>query len=83
MLDDFRLEWLCRRTCQMLNIERSIFVSMLERNNGFNEDLIDEFLHSDATIRERLYALIFYREDSRREVWQMFETLDDDDVDEV
>ncbi|CAF0910630.1 unnamed protein product [Adineta ricciae] len=82
MLDDFRLEWLCRRTCHMLNIERSIFVGMLERNNGFNEDLIEKFLHSDAMIRERLYALIFYREDSRREVWQMFETLDDDDIDE-
>ncbi|UJR10037.1 hypothetical protein I4U23_014260 [Adineta vaga] len=63
MLDDFRIEWLCRRTCQMLNIGRSTFIDMLERNND-------------------PYALIFYREDSTREVWQMVETIDEDDFDE-
>jgi len=82
MLDDFRIEWLCRRTCEMLNIDRSIFVDMLERNNGFNEDLIDKFLNMNTALHERSYALIFYREDSTREVWQMTEPIDDDDDDE-
>jgi hypothetical protein len=83
MLDDFRIEWLCRRTCEMLNIDRSIFIDMLERNNGFNEDLIDKFLNMNTGLHERSYALIFHREDSIREVWQLIETIDDDEFDEV
>jgi hypothetical protein len=79
MLDDFRLEWLCRRTCEMLNIDRSIFIDMLERNSGFNEDLIDEFLNMNTDLHERSYALIFHREDSTREIWRMIE----EDIDEV
>ncbi len=79
MLDDFRLEWLCRRTCEMLNIDRSIFIDMLERNSGFNEDLIDQFLNMNTDLHERSYALIFHREDSTREIWRMIE----EDIDEV
>ncbi|CAF3536030.1 unnamed protein product [Rotaria sp. Silwood1] len=82
MLDDFRLEWLCRRTCQMLNIDRSIFINMLERNNGFNEDLIDKFLTMNTALHERSYALIFHREDSKRDVWQMIETIDEEEFDD-
>ncbi|CAF0941568.1 unnamed protein product [Rotaria sordida] len=82
MLDDFRLEWLCRRTCQMLNIDRSIFIDMLERNNGFNEDLIDKFLTMNTDLHERSYALIFHREDSKRDVWQMIETIDEEELDD-
>ncbi|CAF3315011.1 unnamed protein product [Rotaria sp. Silwood2] len=67
MLDDFHLEWLCRRTCQMLNVDRSIFIDMLERNNGFNEDLIDKFLSMNTALHEKSYTLIFHREDSKRD----------------
>ena len=83
MLDDYRLEWLCCRTCDMLNVDRSIFLDMLERNSGFNEDLIDQFLNMHTDLHERSYALIFHREDSTREVWQMIEIIDDEDFDEV
>jgi hypothetical protein len=84
MIDDFRFEWLCRRTCQMLNVDRSIFLDMLERNNGFNEDLIDKFLNMNTGLHERSYALIFHRENSKREVWQMTETIDEEEeFDEV
>jgi hypothetical protein len=79
MLDDFRIEWLCRRTCDILHIDRSIFIDMLERNNGFNEDLIDQFFQMNAALHERSYALIFHREDSTREVWQMTKPIDDDE----
>ncbi|CAF4189294.1 unnamed protein product, partial [Rotaria sp. Silwood2] len=82
MLDDFRLEWLCRRTCQMLNVDRSIFIDMLERNNGFNEDLIDKFLSMNTALHERSYALIFHRDDSKRDVWQMIETIDEEELDD-
>ena len=82
MLDDFRLEWLCRRTCEMLNIDRGIFLDMLERNNGFNEDLIDTFLNINTDLHERLYALIFHCEDSIREVWQIAEMIDEEELEE-
>lgn len=83
MLDDFRLEWLCRRTCDMMNIDRSIFIDMLERNNGVNEDLIDQFLNMNTDLHERSYALIFHRKDSTREIWRMMEMINEDDIDEV
>ncbi len=83
MLDDFRLEWLCRRTCEMLNIDRSIFIDMLERNSGFNEDLIDKFLNMNTDLHERCYALIFHREDSIRKVWQIIEIIDEEEFDDV
>jgi len=83
MLDDFRIEWICRRTCEMFNIDRSIFVDMLERNNGFNEDLIDKFLNMNTALHERSYALIFHREDSTREIWQLIENIDEEEFDEV
>ncbi|CAF1502654.1 unnamed protein product [Adineta steineri] len=79
MLDDFRIEWICRRTCQMLNVDRSIFVDMLERNNGFNEDLIDKFLNMNTALHERSYALLFHREDSTRKVWQMIDSIDEEE----
>ncbi|CAF4411163.1 unnamed protein product [Rotaria sp. Silwood2] len=82
MLDDFRLEWLCRRTCQMLNVDRSIFIDMLERNNGFNEDLIDKFLSMNTALHERSYALIFHHEDSKRDIWQMIKTIDEEELDD-
>ncbi|CAF2893462.1 unnamed protein product [Rotaria sp. Silwood2] len=82
MLDDFHLEWLCRRTCQMLNVDRSIFIDMLERNNGFNEDLIDKFLSMNTALHERSYTLIFHHEDSKRDVWQMIETIDEEELDD-
>ncbi|CAF1029897.1 unnamed protein product [Rotaria magnacalcarata] len=83
MLDDFRVEWLCRRTCQMLNIDRSIFIDMLERHNGFNEDHIDKFLTTNTALHERSYALIFHREDSKREVWQLIETIDEEELNDL
>lgn len=83
MLDDFRIEWICYRTCELLNIDRSIFIDMLERNNGFNENLIDQFLNMNTTLHERSYALIFHREDSKREIWQLIESIDTDEFDEV
>jgi hypothetical protein len=52
---------------------------MLERNSGFNEDLIDQFLNMNTDLHERSYALIFHREDSTREIWRMIE----EDIDEV
>ena len=78
MLDDFRIEWLCQRTCQILNVTRSIFVEMLERNNGVNEELIDTFFNTDGA-----YALIFHCENSTRDVWRMVEVIDEDDVEEM
>ena len=79
MFDDFRLEWLCHRTCEMLNISRTIFHEMLERNNGFNEDLIETFLNMNTDLHERAYALIFHCEDSVRQTWQIVEMLDEDE----
>lgn len=83
MLDDFRLEWLCRQTCQMLKIDRSIFLDMLEENNGLNEDRIDKFFTMNTGLHERSYALVFYRQESKREVWQRIETTDEDEFDDV
>ena len=83
MLDDFRIEWLCQRTCQILNVTRSIFVDMLERNNGVNEELIDSFFSTNGAFHERSYALIFHCENSTRDVWRMVEMIDEDDVEEM
>ncbi len=66
----------------MMNIDRSIFIEMLERNSGVNEDLIDKFLNMNTDLHERAYALIFHREDSTREIWKMIETINDEDIDE-
>lgn len=83
MLDDLRVEWLCQRTCQLLNISRSIFVDLLERNQGANEDAIERFFNTNQTYPERSYALLFHCENSQRDVWQMMEMIDDDEIDEV
>ena len=82
-LDDFRLEWLCQRTCQVLNLNRTIFLEMLERNHGSNEDLIDRFFNVNTALHERSYALIFHCENSTREVWQMSGLIDEDEVEEA
>jgi len=36
----------------------------------------------NTDLRERSYALLFYSEDSIREVWQIMETIEDDEFDE-
>ena len=82
MLDDYRLEWFCQKVCHLFNVDRTIFVEMLQRNNGFNEDLIDSFLNMNTDLHERSFALIFYREDSTRQVWQMISIIEDEDFDE-
>ena len=79
MFDDARLEWLCQRTCQMLNVERDIFIEMLERNENFNEDLIDRFFNRKFDFPEHSFALLFHREISTRNIWTLIEILADDD----
>ncbi|CAF4463381.1 unnamed protein product, partial [Rotaria sp. Silwood2] len=55
---------------------------MLERNNDFNEDLIDKFLLMNTAVHERSYGLIFHQEDSKRHVWQMIETVNEEELNE-
>ncbi|CAF3522709.1 unnamed protein product, partial [Rotaria sp. Silwood2] len=55
---------------------------MLERNNDFNGDLIDKFLLMNTALHERPYGLIFYQEDSKRDVWQMIETVNEEELNE-
>ncbi|CAF4851629.1 unnamed protein product, partial [Rotaria magnacalcarata] len=43
----------------------------------------DKFLTTNTALHERSYALIFHREDSKREVWQLIETIDEEELDDV
>lgn len=75
MLDDFRLEWLCRRTSKIFNVDREVFLETIERN----EHLIDRFWNQNGRFHELSFALIFERQVHKKVLWKIIEIIDEND----